>query len=134
MGALNGLSLTLIQDSIFRLQRISPGTDAPSAFRYLLPTEGTQVFFPMPRFRTAGTPAGQYSTGLLFAIPYVQVSCIVGSLQDTVVPAFLLEKDRSAAMLWMKRSHNEGIIHMALGNVHSDYFRSLATDLSQRQA
>lgn len=57
-------------------------------------------------------------TGFPGSIAAVDVPSIIKFFQNAVVPALLLEDDRSAAMLWMKRSHDEGIIHMALGNVH----------------
>ena len=57
-------------------------------------------------------------TGLLGTIAAVDIFSIVKLFQNAVVPAFLLENDRSAAMLWMKHSHDEGIIYMAFGNVH----------------
>ena len=57
-------------------------------------------------------------TGFFGTIATVDVPGIIKLFQDAVVPALLLEDGWSAAMLWMKRSHDEGIIHMALGNVH----------------
>lgn len=53
-------------------------------------------------------------TGFFSAITAVDVLGIVKSLQDAVVPAFLLKNDWSAAMPWVKRAHDEGIIHMTL--------------------
>ena len=98
------------------LDRIPLSADgAPSRRDFLLP-----VLMQVLRVRVVvpiGPAIKELLTRLFGTITAVDVLGIVESLQNTVVPALLLEDNRSAAMLWMKRSHNEGIIYMALGNV-----------------
>ena len=74
-------------------------------------------------------PIKELLTGLLGAIAAVNILGIVELFQDAVVPALLLEDDRPAAMLGVKHPHDEGIIHMTLGNVHGTSYQPLKYSL-----
>ena len=62
-------------------------------------------------------PIKELLTRLFGTIAAVDVLGVIELFQDAVVPALLLKNDWSAAMLWVKRSHDEGIIYMAFGDV-----------------
>lgn len=63
------------------------------------------------------TSVKELLSGLFASIPGVYVFCIIELLQDSVVPPFLLQDDRTGPVLRMEVSHDINIIHMALGDV-----------------
>ena len=103
----------VIPYNVVWLNRISlPADGSPPGRNLLFP-----VLMQVCRVRVVvpiRPPIKELLTGLLGSIAAVDVLSIVKLFQDAVVSALLLKNDRSAAMLGMKHSHDEGIIHMAL--------------------
>ena len=103
--------LLIADHNVMRLDRITLLSYRPLAGRYLFSTVPVQVFGILLVVPT--DPAiEQLLASLLFAIPCVNVLCIVELLKAPVIAAFLLFIGWCCSVPWLKTAHNISIVDM----------------------